>query len=337
MSHDFVLFAGRANPALATAIARDLGVEPGACTIEQFPDGEIGVQLGASVRGKTVFLLQPTSPPVNDHLVELLVLADACRRAAAALIIAIVPYFGYARSDKRQGRRTSITARAVAELLETLGITHVVTVDVHAAQMEGFFHIPIDNLTAVPLLCAALHHQIPADAVVVAPDLGAVRLATDYSARLGVPTVICHKQRVSGTQVKVARLVGDVRERTCIIIDDMITTGGTIAECARALREAGARDDLFVAATHGVLVPGARERLAACGVRDIVVTDTVAAHDTEVLPVHIVSVAPLLADAVRHLAAGESLYDLYARPRMPADVIGGSVGTRGAATMRGTG
>ena len=188
MSHGFTIFSGTANPALAAAIARELNVQVGACAVERFPDGEVAVRLLEPVRRKEVFLVQSTSPPVNDHLVELLALADACRRAAAARITSIVPYFGYARADKRHGRREPITGRVVADLLEAVGIAHVVTVDLHTPQIEGFFHAPVDSLTAVPTLCRALRDRLPTDFVVVSPDAGRVQLATHYmhsvSARL---------------------------------------------------------------------------------------------------------------------------------------------------------
>jgi ribose-phosphate pyrophosphokinase len=209
------------------------------------------------------------------------------------------------------GKRTPVSARAVAEVMTSAGIEHVLTLDVHAPQIEGFFRIPMDNLTAVPLLSAALRDRIGPDAVVVSPDLGAVRLAVEYGKRLGVPSAICHKERVSSSEVRVARIIGDVHGRPCVIIDDMITTGGTIAECARALREAGARSPLVVAATHGVLVGGAREKLVSAGVEHLIVTDSVAATEGKTPPTTVVSVAPLFAQAVRHLLDGQSFADLY--------------------------
>ena len=305
----FAIVAGTGSSALAAAAAAELGVSLCPCAVDRFPDGEVAVELGASVRGRTVFLVQATAPPVNDHLVELLVMADACRRASAARITAVVPYFGYARSDKRDGKRRPITASAVSVLMESIGIDHVVTVDVHTPQLEGFFRIPIDNLSAVPTLCAALHHHVPGNAVVVSPDLGGLRRATEYSQRLGMPAAVCRKQRTSGTEVSVTQVIGDVSGRPCVIVDDMITTGGTVAECVRALRDAGARPPFTVAATHGVFTPGSRERLAEAGVRDIVVTDTIAQpHLGEGL--RVVSIAGLLAHALRRLGSDASLSTL---------------------------
>jgi ribose-phosphate pyrophosphokinase len=262
MAEAFVLLAGTANPTLAAAVADILGVRLGGCRIARFPDGEISPQLLEPVRHKTVFLLQSTSPPVNDHLIELLALADACRRAAATRITAIIPYFGYARADKRHGRREPITARMVADLLHAVGVSHVVTVDLHTPQIEGFFLTPVDSLTAVPTLCGALQSRLPTGTVVVSPDAGRVRMATEYAHRLGTSVIVLHKRRESGTETAVTHLVGEVRDRSCLIIDDMIATGGTLLESIHAVRAAGARPEVFVAATHGLFLCGALENLS---------------------------------------------------------------------------
>jgi ribose-phosphate pyrophosphokinase len=211
--------------------------------------------------------VQPTSPSVNDHLMELLVFADACRRASADRVTEVVPYFGYARSDKRDRRREAIAASLVAELMECAGIEHVILVDVHAQQMEGFFHGPVDHLTAIPELCRALEDDLPPDAVIVSPDSGRVKMATEYARRLERPLVVLHKRRESGTETEVTHVVGDVRARPCLIIDDMISTGGTIAESADALRRAGARPNFAVAATHGLLIDTVASRRAVPAMR----------------------------------------------------------------------
>jgi ribose-phosphate pyrophosphokinase len=237
----FVLFGGSANPALTAAIARELGTSPGRCHIGRFPDGEVEVRLDEPVRGREVFIVQPTSPSVNDHVMELLIVADACRRAAAERVTAVIPYFGYARSDKRHCRREPITASLVAELMRCTGIGHLMLLDIHAEQTEGFFRGPVDSLTAVPELCRAL--------------------AGEYARRLGKPLVVLHKRRESGSKTVVTHVVGDVRGRPCLIIDDMISTGGTIAESVRVLAAAGAESEFVVAATHGVLLDGACDRM----------------------------------------------------------------------------
>src|ERR671935_636525 len=210
MTDAATIFAGTANPDLARGVARELGVRLGACAVERFPDGEVSVRLEESVRGREVFVVQPTSPPVNENLFELLAFADACRRASAARTTAVVPYFGYARADKRRGRREPITASVVADLLETVGVAHVLTVDVHAPQVEGFFRIPLDNLTAVPALCEALGGRLPGGAVVVAPDAGRVPVAAGYARRLKAPMAVLHKRRESGDKTVVTHLAGDV-------------------------------------------------------------------------------------------------------------------------------
>jgi ribose-phosphate pyrophosphokinase len=310
MSDRFLILSGSANPMLAGAIAGELGVHVGACLIDRFPDGEVAVQLAEPVRRKDVFLVQPTSPPVNDHLVELLALADACRRAAAARITAVVPYFGYGRADKRHGRREPITGRMVADLLEAVGIAQIVTVDPHTPQIEGFFFVPTDSLTAVPALSRELRHRLPADVVVVSPDAGRVPLATAYAQSLGAPLAVLHKRRESGTETRVTHLVGDVAGRTCLIVDDIIATAATIRESVRALRAAGARAEVFVAATHGLLLDGAREALDGAGVREVWVTDTVRVPEPEWSHLRVVSIAPVIAGCLERFMVTSSLADL---------------------------
>jgi ribose-phosphate pyrophosphokinase len=310
MTDEFAIFAGTANPDLAEAIAAGLGVRPGACSVERFPDGEVSVRLDESVRGREVFVVQSTSPPVNDHLIELLAFADACRRASAERVTAVVPYFGYSRSDKRDGRREPIAASLVADLMQAVGIGHVVTVDIHTPQIEGFFRVPVDNLTAVGVLAEALRGHVPEGVVVVSPDAGRVKMATEFASHLRAPVVVLHKRRESGTETKVTHLVGDVRDRPCLIVDDMISTGGTIAESVGALRAAGARGEFIVAATHGLLLDGSREKLMHEGVGEILVTDTVPVKEKEWPTLRVASVAPLVAAALSKLLSNESLGDL---------------------------
>lgn len=311
MPHKFVIFAGTANPELAVAIAADLGVVPGACTIERFPDGETSIQLQESVRRKEVFLVQPLSPPANEHLVELLAMADACRRAAAARITAVVPYLGYARSDKRHARREPIMGRMVADVLEAVGVHHVVTVDLHTSQIEGFFKIPVDTLTAIPRLATYLGKDLSPGVVVVAPDAGALRMASEYANRLNGTVAVLHKRREDGTGTRVTHLVGDVAGKTCLIVDDMISTGGTLASAIEALLKAGARPELTIAATHGLLVAGARQKIAQEAIKKILITDTVAGAPKDWPPLHIISMAPLIAGALKRLVEHRSLGDLY--------------------------
>jgi ribose-phosphate pyrophosphokinase len=307
----FTILTGTANPALAKMIASELGTRVGACEVDRYPDGDVAVQLLESVRRKEVFLMQPTSPPANDHLVELLALADACRRAGAARISAIVPFFGYARADKRHSRREPIMARVVADLLEVVGVGQVITVDLHTPQIEGFFHAPVDSLTAVPTLCRALGNRLPEDIVVVSPDVGRVAMATRYAEQcLDAPLIVLRKQRLSGTETEVTHVVGNVSGRACLIVDDMISTGGTVAGSIAVLLEAGARPEITVAATHGLFVLDAQQKLSHPAVRDVFVTDTVSAPENVWPQLHVVSVAPLLAAAVQRILEDGSFGEL---------------------------
>jgi ribose-phosphate pyrophosphokinase len=310
MTDDFVIFAGTANAELALSITRELGVRLGACEVEQFPDGETSVRLDEPVRGREVFIVQPTAPPVNDHLVELLAFADSCRRASAARITAIIPYFGYARSDKRDGRRVPVMASMLADLMQSVGITHVVTVDMHTPQLEGFFRIPVDSLTAVSRLADAVRGSLPDGTVVVSPDAGRMRMATRFAHLLKTSVVILHKRRESGTRTKMTHLVGEVRGRACLIIDDMISTGGTIAESIEALLGAGARPEITVAATHGLLLDNARRALSHESVRQVFVTDTITVMYQDWPQLKVISVAPLIAGAIRRFLTDGSLSDL---------------------------
>jgi len=307
---DLILFGGTSNPALAEAIARELGCELAPSMVERHPDGELTVRLLESVRRREVFVVQPTSPPVNDHLVELLAFADACRRSAAARVTAVVPYFGYARADRRDCRREPITASMVANLMQAAGVQHVLAVDLHTAQAEGFFQVPVDAITAVPSLCEDLRGRLPDDLVVVSPDAGRVREATQFAQRLGASLAVILKHRTSGRETHVTHLVGDVRGRACLLVDDMISTGGTLVGSMEALHHAGARE-CYVAATHGLLIGDAARRLDAAGVREVVVTDTVDVPSRDWPRLRVVSLAPLLAEAIRRMVSSESVSELF--------------------------
>ena len=302
---DLTLFAGSANRPLAEAIAARAGVRLGACDVHRYPDGEVSVSLQEPVRRNEVYIIQPTSPPVDEHLVELLAFGDACRRASADRIIAVMPYFGYGRSDKRLDRREPIGASMVASLLEAVGFTHAVALDIHAPQIEGFFRIPFDNLSSTAMLAEALHPHLPEEISVVSPDAGRVRTATALANRLGVPLVVMHKRRESGSETEVTHIVGDVRGRACLLIDDIISTGGTIAESMEALRHAGADGEIFVAATHGLFLADAREQLASA--TRVIVTDSVMISPERWKNLTILSIAPLFAEAIRRISADGSL------------------------------
>jgi ribose-phosphate pyrophosphokinase len=306
------LLTGTANPALAGAVAAALGVPLGQCVVQRFPDGELHVAVGESVRGHDVYLLQPTAPPAERHLLELLLLADACHRAGAARMTAVVPYFGYARQDRRASAREAGGARVIADLIETRGFARLVALDLHSPALEGFFSIPVEHLSAVPVLVKALGTAVPATGVVVAPDLGAAKLAERYAKVLRLPSAIVHKVRQSGTEVEVHGITGEVRDRAAIIVDDMISTAGTIAAAAAALSAAGCEPEPIVVASHALLVGPAVERLRALRLRRLIVTDSVALPDLLPPRIEVASVAPLLAEAVSRLHHDRSLSDLLA-------------------------
>lgn len=303
---DLTLFSGSANLPLAEAIAGKLGVRLGRRGLQRFPDGELHVALEDHVRGHDVYLIQPTSPPVDGHLIELCLLADACRRAGAAHLTAVVPYLGYARQDRRARGGEPVGARVIADLIAAAGVGRVVAVDLHSAALEGFFGIPLEHLTAVPLLADAVRASVGEHAVVVAPDLGAVKLAERYARALDQPVVTVHKVRVSGAEVSVRGVVGEVRGRAPLIVDDMISTGGTIEAAVGSLLAAGCAPEITVVATHALLVGPAIDRLRALPVRRFVITDSVAVPPDLPLPLEVAALGPLLAEAVGALHGGQT-------------------------------
>jgi ribose-phosphate pyrophosphokinase len=287
-----------------------LGYGLGRCQFERFPDGELHVEVQESVRGHDVYVIQPTSRPVDEQIMALLMAADACRRAGAVRLTAVVPYFGYARQDRRTSGREPVGARLVADLIKASGVQRVVGVDLHTASLEGFFGVPLEHLTAVPLLADAVRARLPADVVVVSPDLGAVRLAERYAQRLDAPVAVVHKLRISAEEVRVHGVVGDVRGRVPVVVDDMISTGGTIEAAVRALVAAGSAPEALVVASHALLVGPAVERLRGVPVRWLVATDSVPPPVESGLPLHTASLAPLLAEAITRLHRDESLSEL---------------------------
>ncbi len=307
------ILAGSSHPELSAEIARGLEARATPCLVERFPDGEFHVEIKETVRGCDVYVVQPTSPPVDEHVLELLFLADACRRAGAARLTAVVPYFGYARQDRRSRGRESVGARVVADVIGSAGFNRVISVDLHTAAIEGFFASTLEHLSAVPLLAEAVRPWLAKDSVVVAPDLGAAKMADRYGEILNLPVAVVHKKRVTGKDVTIRGLTGDVRGRAPLIIDDMITTGATIDAAARCVLEAGARAEIVVAATHGLFVGPAAARLRELGLRRLVVTDSVAPPPELELPVDVIGIAPLLADAIERLAEGRSLRAVRAR------------------------
>jgi len=304
LANGCVFFGGSANPDLAEQVASQLGLPLGRRRVERFPDGEVSVRLEDSVRRKEVFVLQPTSPPVDQNLVELLAFADAARRAAADRVTAVIPYFGYARSDRRHGRRESIAARMVGDVLQAVGIRQVVTVDLHTEQIEGFFNIPVEHLSAVPILAEACREHLGPDAVVVAPDEGRVRMATRYSDDLRLPLVALQKRRENGGKAAITGIAGDVAGRSCLLVDDMVSTGGTLVAAMDALLAAGARPDIRIAITHGLLIGDARAVLDRDELVELLVTDTVPTGHGDWSKLRVLPVAPLIASAVREFIVG---------------------------------
>jgi ribose-phosphate pyrophosphokinase len=298
MKSDFVIVSGSVNRDLAMAIAQHMNVAVRKCRVARFPDTEVNVQLDEPVRDSHVFIIQSSCPPVDEHTMEAFAIADACRRSGASFIAWIAPYFGYARSDKRHGRRTALMGRLVADFAEQAGVNHVIAVDLHSPQVEGFFHVPVDNLTAVPVISDALKRDMEPGSVVVSPDTGGIKLAAAYASRLGCPVAVLHKERLNGSESVVNKVVGEVRDKPCVIIDDMISTGGTIRNAIEALVQAGAREQFIVAATHPVFTPEARQNLHHPAIQQIIVTDSIPITHHHWRRAYVVSLASLLGEAI---------------------------------------
>lgn len=304
------ILSGSANLPLAETIAQRLRGKLAPLVLERFPDSEMHVDVRESMRGHDVHIIQPTSPPVDEHLFELLLVADACRRAGAAHLTAVVPYFGYARQDRRAHGREPVSARVMADLLRTGGLQRVIVVDLHSAAIEGAFSIPLEHLTAIPLLAEAVRPWITAKSVIVSPDLGAVKLAERYGKILHRPVAIVHKTRLSGEEVAVQTIIGEVKGQSILIVDDMISTGGTVEAAVKALLAAGCVPDFTVVASHGLFVGPAVERFRKLPVRRFFVTDSVPVPTDVSLPLQVVSLAPLLAETIDRLHNNRSLDDL---------------------------
>jgi ribose-phosphate pyrophosphokinase len=314
------IISGSANELLAQEIARRLGTPLLDRRIERFPDGETYVRLASSVRGRDAYIIQSTCAPVNESLFELLLLLDTLRRASAGRLTAIVPYYGYARQDRKFTGREPITAKLVANLLAASGANRIVAVDLHSPAIQGFFDIGMDHLTAIPLLVEYLAARIPPESVIVSPDTGGVKRADLYARLLHLPIAILHKRRASAREVEMAAVIGDIRGKSPIIVDDIIATGGTIAQAVETLVRAGARPDVRIVATHGVLAGEAVTMLRHPSIAEIIVTDTVPIPERvrAALPaLRVVTVADLLANAIRRLHSGLSLSELFARDAAP--------------------
>jgi ribose-phosphate pyrophosphokinase len=310
-----VLISGRAHPELADEVARELGVELVPTTAYDFANGEIYVRFGESVRGAMAFVLQSHAMPINRSIMEQLIMVDALKRASARAITVVLPFYGYARQDKKHRGREPISARLMADLFKTAGADRLMSVDLHAAQTQGFFDGPVDHLWAMPLLVDYVRTRVdPTNVAVVSPDAGRIRVAEQWAAKLGgCPLAFIHKTRdITAPNRSIAnRVVGDVQGRTCVLVDDLIDTGGTIVEAVRVLLADGAKD-VIVAATHGVLSDPARQRLEACGAREVVVTDTLPIPDeSRFEALTVLSIAPLIARAIREVFDDGSVTSLF--------------------------
>ena len=307
------VFAGSGVPALARKTCDHLGVSLGNVAIESFPDGETTIKLEDDVRGRDCFVIQSTCPPVNDNLMELLIFIDSLRRASADQITAVIPYFGYARQDRKSEGRTPITAKLVANMITTAGANRVLAMDLHAAQLQGFFDIPVDHLAAAPIICDHFKSLNLKNTVLVSPDVGNIKTANKFASQLGGEMAVIDKRRTSGDQASAVNIIGDVAGKTVCIFDDMITTAGTVTEAARLVREHGAIN-VCVAATHAVLSGPAYERLASANLMHLVVTDTIAhsPEKTALLPnLTTLTVSNLLAEAIKRIHHHESISAMF--------------------------
>ncbi len=321
---DIKIFAGNSNPAMAEAVGRFLETPLGKCRVNRFSDGEVWVEIDESVRGLHTFVLQSTSPPANENLMELLVVIDALKRASADEITAVLPYYGYARQDRKVAPRAPITAKLVADLLSRAGATRVISMDLHAGQIQGFFDVPFDHLYATPVLIQDIrerfgiqppgngNREADTDVVIVAPDAGGVERARSYAKRLQCSLAIIDKRRTGPNVAEVMNIIGDVEKKRAIIIDDMVDTAGTLAQAARAVIASGAKD-VWAYATHAVLSGPAIERIEGSPLKELVVSDTIALRENARNSgrIRALSVAPLVAEAIKRVHTGESISTLF--------------------------
>lgn len=307
------LFGGNANRELANEIARELGTRLGAARISRFSDGEMFVQVEENVRGVHTYVIQPTCSPVNENLMELLIMVDALKRASAGSITAVLPYYGYARQDRKVAPRTPITARLAADLLQTAGVNRILCVDLHAAQIQGFFNVPFDHLFALPVFLEDyLKQSFNESAVFVSPDAGGVERARAYSKRLGASLAIIDKRRERANESEVMHLIGDVKGRDCIIVDDLIDTGGTLCNAARAVMDKGARR-VVACASHGVFSGPALQRIEESPLDEVVITNSIPRKPESLgsKKIKSLSIAKLLAEAIRRIDANDSVSSLF--------------------------
>lgn len=304
------IFSGNANPKLAQDICAYLGTSLGDATVSSFPDGETLVKINENIRGKDIFIIQPTCPPTNQNLMELLIMVDAARRASAARITAVIPFYGYARQDRKDQPRVPITAKLVANLLVAAGVTRVLTMDLHAQQLQGFFDIPVDHLYALPVFLEYIRNMGLKDLVVVAPDVGGVKMASAYAESLGAGLAIVVKRRTSATEIEARHIIGDVRGRNVLLIDDITETAGTLTGAARILRENGA-ENIYAAVSHTVLTNLAIERLKNSEIKKLITTNSVSDYPGCPEMVEVLSIAQLMGEGIQRIHDGESVSSLF--------------------------
>jgi len=308
------IFSGLSNLALASAVCKYLEIPLGGSKIDRFPDGEKVIRVEDDVRGRDCFVIQSTCKPVDEHLMELLIYLDCLRRASARRITAVIPYFGYARQDRKDEGRVPITAKLVANVITTAGADRVLAIDLHAAQLQGFFDIPVDHLTGELVLSKYFRDKKIGSLTVVSPDVGNMRIASRYASHLGGELAIVHKRRVSGSEVEAHEIIGDVEGRNVLMCDDIIATAGTVCSAAKLVKERGA-EKIYVGATHGVLAAEALERLAEAPIDEVVVTDTIPMKDETkakaAVNIRVLTVSAMLGEAIKRIHRDQSVSSLF--------------------------
>lgn len=314
---EIAIFSGNATKKLAASICDCLNLSLGDALVSHFPEGEIHVQINENVRGKDVFIVQSTCSPPNDMLMELLILLDAARRASARRVTAVIPYYGYARQDRKDKPRVPITAKLVANLLVTSGASRVLTMDLHAGQIQGFFDIPVDHLYSINVISKYFASKKIKNLAVVSPDIGGIRMARAYSKVLNAPLAIVDKRRENASEIKVMNIIGEVKGRNVVIVDDLVSTAGSLLEASLALKKEGAKD-IYAAVVHPVLAGPAIERLKKSPIKEVVVTDSIPLNGKKLSKIKVLSVAPLLAEAIKRIHINESVSSLFAKASVEA-------------------
>lgn len=304
------LFTGSSHPKLASDIASYLGVKLADATVTSFPDGESFVKINDNIRGRDVFIIQPTAPPTNQNIMELLIMVDAARRASAERITAVIPFFGYARQDRKDQPRVPITAKLVANLLVAAGVQRVLTMDLHAQQLQGFFDIPVDHLYALPVMVKYIKQLNLSNLVVVSPDVGGVKMASAYAEALGAGLAIVVKKRKNATEVEPVHVIGEVAGKNILLVDDLTETAGTLSSAAKILKERGALD-IYASVSHAVLTDLALERLEESSIKELISTDSVPLRSDGKGALKQLSIAELLGEGIRRIHQGESVSSLF--------------------------